>query len=380
MKINVISLVILIFFLSACSSIQPELASTFTPIATNTLQLPETPEVLPTSTPTILPESTALEITATSKGNQIILKGFKGYVFWLVWSKDGKTLFIATEKSGVVIYDVVNKKVMANVEKDLEYGLVIQNIALSSDEKTLASVIYSKGSIRLINLETGDLIKTMYITHYQPGGLAFSPDGKVLASVNLYNNDRTITLWDVATGTKIKQLFTDNYPNAQIWFTPDGKSLIAPVKEGDIGIWDTNTGKLQKTFHCECSGRFSFSPDGEKLAGHTGVNEGSVWDFKSGKKLFNLNSSLSWITAITFDPSGRYLAVSGGNGGNDKINNAITIWDANTGKQLYELITGYYVHADVLAFSPDGNKLASGGYAPEGIPESEVVIWSTSQP
>jgi WD40 repeat protein len=375
MKINNISSLIIILCLFGCSSIQPELMPTFTPIPTNTLQPITTAE--PFSTLTVTPEN-ATEITTTAKDNQTILKGFQGYVFWLAWSKDGNRLLIGTEKSGVIIYNLAQKKVIANFYQDLPTDLVMQNLALSPDGNILAVVIYSEHSIHLINPETGDLIKTLDLNYCCPRGLSFSVDNKVLAS----STDKEIILWDITTGKEIKKLFTDNYPTGKIWFTPDGKSLIARFgQDHTFRIWNTNTWELQKTLQLEFLGNISFSPDGNKFAtiGPEFDAKVSVWDFQSGEKLFNLNGAQLWARAIDYDPSGKYIAV-GGSGGDDTIIHKITVWDANTGKYVRDLITGYYVATNILAFSPDGTKLASGGNAPEDITKSEVIIWDMTHP
>jgi WD40 repeat protein len=383
MKINKISTLILAPFLFGCSLI-PESVSmparseptSLTIHATNTYQSTAAPKVSSTPTSTILPESTTPEITTTTDDNQTILKGFKPDIIrWLFWSKDGKALTIGTQESGVILYDLVNKKVTANFENGPP---IIQDLALSPDEKTLAVVIYATDSIRLVNPETGNLMKTLYITGYWPGGpggLAFSPDSKVLASAN--HKDREIILWEVATGKEITRLFTSDYWIGKLSFSPDGKSLMASSWYTTFRVWDTNTWKLQRTFGGDSSG-FSFSADGSKFATFgRETQEPVVWDFDNGKKLFDLSNTQPKITAITYDPSGKYIAVSGANGGNTTIDTTITIYDANTGKHLREFVTGYHTVTTTLAFSPDGTKLASAGL--EENP-GEVTIWDMNQP
>ncbi len=336
MKIKKILSVIIAFCLFGCSSIQLEPVPTFTSIPTNTIYPTETANLLPTLT--ALPENIA-QITATSKDNQIILKGFKGYVFWLAWSEDGKRLFIGTEKSGLVVYDIVNKKVIANFENNLESGSVMQDLALSPDKKTLAIVIYNEHSIRLVNPETGDLIKILDTADYWSHGLSFSPDSKVLASSR---NDRLheIILWDIATGKEIKRLSNDNY-FGRFSFNPNGNSFMAATGENTFTVWETDIWKLQRIIQCECSSWFYFSPDGNKFTTKgTGIDkEIGVWDFKYGKKLLNLSGVQLWAYAMAYSPSGKYIAIGDGDGNSDKTIDTITIWDTNTGEQVRKIVT-----------------------------------------
>ena len=375
MKKHKISFVILVLFLFGCSSVQPESVPTLTPIPTHPRPTIEIPKALP---PTTLPESESLEITTTFTENQIIIKGFQStFIRWLNWSKDGKTLLIGTQEHGIIIYDVVNKKVILNFEN----GMIIQNLALSPDEKILALVISSTDSIRLVNPETGNLIKTLYITRYWPGSLTFSPDSKVLVSAN--DRDGKIIVWDVSSGKEISQLFRGDYELGNLSFSPDGNLLMASSMDNSFRVWDTHTWKLQRTFGGGCCA-FSFSPDGSKFATSSGGpyeklhhGELAIWDFNTGKKLFNLSNSLPRTIAIAYNPSGEYIAVGGSNGGSTNIANTITIYNVNTGKYLRELAVGYYAQPMALAFSPDGTKLAS---VSQDEHTGEIIIWDINQP
>ncbi len=362
MKLNKASSLFLVLFLAGCSSISaptptptlPQPTSTFTPLPTNT----PTPTATLTPLPTLTP--TPPEVKTISKRGQTILNSFQGTALSLAWTKDGRTLFVGTEKSGLIIYDVENKRVLANPGGELQ----IQALALSPDEKTLAVGIANDNSIRFIDPQTGDLMSTLTPTHDNwVQVLAFSPDGKVLASSG---DDGQILLWDVATGQEIKQLYKGKYWIWGMAFSPDGKSLLAGFDtESTFRVWDTTTWDLQRKFEGDFAADLAFSPDGSKFAtAGGGFHEANIWDFKSGNKLFKLGGLQSWVWAIAYSPDGKYVA-SGG------IGNVVVVWDANTGYRAYELATGDDF-IQTLAYSPDGTKLASGG--------SEVVIWDMSQP
>jgi WD40 repeat protein len=371
MKKNKITSLILVFFLFGCSSIKS--IPTFASTPVNTPQPLESPSVLstPSALPTVL-ENVASEITTAFKDNQIIISGFQPTIIrWLHWSKDGKTLLIGTQENGVTIYDVVNKRATLNFDN----GMIIQNLELSPDEKYLAVVVYATDSIRLLNPETGELIKTLPVTYYWPGSLAFSPDSRLLAAIN--TRDGKIFLWDIASGKEIKQLIKGDNELGRLLFTPDGTLLMISATGHSCKVWDTNTWEIRRRFSGEC-GRFTFSPDDDNiLTSSSETHTLAVWDFNSGKKLFTLSISQPRITATAYDLSGKYIAVSGANGGNSTIKNSITIFDANTGKYLRELPLGYYAQAIALAFNPDGTQLASVSQE-EG--SGAVIIWNINQP
>ena len=192
--------------------------------------------------------------------------------------------------------------------------------------------------------------------------VAYSPDGKTLASggselagesgVETYE----IELWDVATGKEQATLKGHTGPVGSVAFSPDGKTL-ASVGYEEIKLWDVATGKEQATL---LGSSVAFSPDGKTLA--LGVEsfpggEIGLWDLATGTKPAAFKNAtdpkeVSAVTSVAFSPDGKTLA-SGNTDG------TVTLLDVATGKVLATL-KGHTQRVRSVAFSPDGKTLASG--------------------
>jgi WD40 repeat protein len=109
-------------------------------------------------------------------------------------------------------------------------------------------------------------------------GVAYSPDGKRLASASM---DNTVKVWDAQTGEEILSLKGyASYVNS-VAFSPDGKRLVSASYDKTVKLWDAQTGEELLTLEGhggENPNGVAFSPDGHRLA--TGSNEGTVkiWD------------------------------------------------------------------------------------------------------
>ena len=89
---------------------------------------------------------------------------------------------------------------------------------------------------------------------------------------------KTVHLWDVATGEHKDTLTGHTDRVVTVAFSPDGKTLAsgASWKDNTIRLWDAATGQHQRTFtgHTDGVESVAFSPDGRTLA--SGSADGTV--------------------------------------------------------------------------------------------------------
>ena len=233
---------------------------------------------------------------------------------------------------------------------------VVNSVAFSPDGKLLASGASGKG-IKLWDVETGEVKQTLEGHPYGTDALAFSTDGRMLVS-----GSEKVRLWDVKTGRLIremdeKKILVDSLGVQDVAFSPDGKSIASA---GDhLIIWDVDTGEPIKQFE---SGSYvvALSPDGKSIASATS-DKVKLFDIATGKLKFEAKQSDDYarIQSLAFSPDGKLLASA-----SLGIISDVKVWDAQTGA-LKQTLKPYkktpeYGGIEAVAFSPDGKLLASG--------------------
>ncbi len=183
--------------------------------------------------------------------------------------------------------------------------------------------------------------------------LAYSPDGKILASASGLGK---IFLWDSATGKLVGELEGHEQGVEAIIFVSNGKAIFSAGKDGTIRLWDVEKREQAQVLegHEGPVHTIAITPDRSTLAsgGHDGFLR--LWNLATGK----LISESPWfaagvaITSVAFSPDGYTLA-----GGS--VNFEANLFNPTKDKESRKLRDNQYtVHS--LAFSPDGLKLATG--------------------
>lgn len=233
-------------------------------------------------------------------------------------------------------------------------------VALSKDGKTLVSGSADK-TIKIWNLDTGQLIRTLSGHSDSVRSIALSSDRQILASGS---GDNTIKLWNAQTGEQIKTITGHTGPVWSVAISPDGQTLVSGSEDTNIKVWDLPTGKVRSTLADHSSRVFSvaISPDGQTLATAGSDKSIRIWDLSTGKLRRTLKGHSDAVRAVTFSPNGQTLA----SGSWDKT---VKVWNLQTG-EVIRTLEGHSDRVVSVAFSNESQTLASAGI------DRTIKIWN----
>ena len=214
----------------------------------------------------------------------------------------------------------------------------------------LAAFGRSDGMVELWHLETG-VTGTAWPAHKDAiGVVAFSPDGKWLATGTLQGE---IKIWEFATRQEAMRLGPVGHKLLCLAFSPDGRTVAASGESSIVWLWEAATGRevVPLPGHGTLVASVAFSPDGKTLATASLDNDARLWDLPSGKLRATLSGHVGGVIAVAFSPDGKTLATGSHDG-------KVKLWDVATHQELATFTLGGLF--PTLGFSPDGRMLAVG--------------------
>ena len=282
----------------------------------------------------------------------------------LAFSPDGKRL-VSDDGLSTKLWDVESAVELKTLYRRSRWAC--SPVAFSPDGKRIASHELS-GTFRIWDAATGDEVTTFRgpkprVTWV---GLAFSPDGKLLASSG--GVDKTVKVWDATRGEEVATLKGCASIVLSVAFSPDGKFIAAGGSDPNIKVWEWATGRESMTLRGHDKGiigSVAFSPDGKRIVS-TGQEDETVrlWDAATGGELMTLKL-VGGVTSAAFSPDGKRVISACHDG-------AARVWDAATGAELLALRAGFSV-IDV-EFSPDGKTIAGALF------DHTIALWESVPP
>jgi WD40 repeat protein/serine/threonine protein kinase len=343
------------------------------------------------------------------------LYGHTDAIWKVAFSHDGRLLASASGDGTIRLWNTESWEPVG--EPLVGHAASVYDLAFSPDDSLLASG-GEDDTVRLWDLTTEPVTGEVIGSHDNwVLGVAFNEIGNLLASSSA---DTTIRLWSVSMGASFGEPFlahTD--PVRDVLFLPENGGVASAGFDGAIYIWDINTRTPINAFAnleqlpTERSQQTSLAlaPTGDMLAAAGQDNRILLWRLSDRLRLGEqirqhdnavadlVYASDDTLLTVDNDPNERLsentvlraadnvvtlqketphisialaLSTDGERAATSTGNREILLYDIETGQPIGEPLLDHEDLVFALAFSPDGNRLASGGDT------GSLVVWEQS--
>ncbi|KAK3821479.1 MAG: hypothetical protein J3Q66DRAFT_386314 [Benniella sp.] len=225
----------------------------------------------------------------------------------------------------------------------------IRSVRYSAKRRQIASCGMD-GTIRLWNAETGTCLRIMTGHSNDISNVIYSPHEDLLASCS---DDNTARLWDVESGTCRQILSGHSDRVVSIAFSPEGDQVATASRDGTVRLWNVETGACQlELTHSPRYGGVgvvAYTPQGDQIVSGASDYTLKIWDVKTGECKQTLTGHTNSIGNIAFSPDGNQMASEGWED--------VRLWDLKTGECSHVLSHGIGIQC--VVYSPDGHHVAS---------------------
>ena len=333
---------------------------------------------------TIASGSRTIQVWDVDTGNPLAtLTGHTESIGALAFSPDGKILASASWDMSIKLWDIATEEQLSTHSGQTfvfspdgkTFAVIGADPATQSPETTNDTPQESdrqSPSIRLLNIATGEHLST-----FKGETLAFSPDGKILAS---RDTDRTIQLWNPTTGVQLRTFVppepTDTkqrppivrHPAPQhnsLVFSPNGSTLLSLNNYHTIHtvqLWNVADGRLLSTTKTHTGlGRIymfasAFSRDKPIFMSADETGAVHTWNTTTGDHFstFTLKGHEDWGSTLGFSADATTLMSVG----SLRQGNTVRSWDIDGNKEFAPMTLPRLSSISASTFSPDGKTFA----------------------
>jgi len=310
-------------------------------------------------------------------------------------SPDKKTLAVYAQFHAVLIWDISTQQERRRIPvSPLNRGAYSGAVRYSPDGKILA-IGDSDRRVRLLQADTASEIAAFSVSGGGTAGISsldFSPNGRFLAVGTVFM-DPHITIWDVEANTRVGTLEGHVGFIGGLAFSPDGRYLASASADQTIKLWNTRDWSLARTLlgHNDEVWSVDFSRDGERLVSSCKDNNVFVWDLSGQTPKRGSIGLPPGIRHVDVSPDGKTIVAVNNEGelqlletstlkkksapGSLGTNNVAAFWASDQ-----QIVLGSHPPLMIKAWNVSTNTVSTFELGPEGrwplfmyFPESQVL-------
>jgi WD40 repeat protein/serine/threonine protein kinase len=240
-----------------------------------------------------------------------------GRIWSAAFSPDGQQVVTTDDKTAQVWNARTNQ-----LRFTLPHGDTVYDARYSTNGTRLVTAS-GDGTVRIWDATTGALVRKLghsgTPTRYY--ATALSPDGKFIAAID--TTGAVAHVWDAVNGALLAELHNAAAGPPALAFSADGRWLASSGGD-DVRVFDVRTWSEVLAIAGPHLRTLSFDPMGPRLATGSADGDASIWEIPSGVRTRHLREIGDSVNVIAFSPDGQLVAAGAGNG-------AVQIWRATSG-------------------------------------------------
>jgi TIR domain/Ras family len=182
-------------------------------------------------------------------------------------------------------------------------------------------------------------------------GLAWSPDGSMLAIAGEDDEGGVLEIRDPWTLALLRETRYPSYSNSPCW-SPDGTLIVTPGAEGGVHVHRSRDLELIRTFHShdEWVSFVDIAPDGNFAAMAPVADVVRIWELSAGREITALENLEGSAGCVKFSPNGNLLAT--------QTEDLVELWRCRDWERVAVIPLGKARRIGGLAFHPSRPLLA----------------------
>jgi WD40 repeat protein len=285
----------------------------------------------------------------------------------IAFTPDGEQLLTSSwEDGGLTVWNVEAGERVGTID---DFTAPIMEKVLLPDNRAIAVKLYG-GSIELWDLATGEEKQAFHGGNAE-GGIAVSPDGRLLASGAGEREAQEIMVWSVDSGETVAQFPVEHEYVSELVFSPDSRFLLS-FSDGEenspIILWNATSWTKAREYwpsnvevRSYSIARFDFTPDSQMLVAGLGGELGTrvlVWNVQqaSGPVILFDDTGTS-MRDVVFTPDGELLGLFYLEEGRNRTSQGqLSLWDYDNRQEVARtpFDIGLYGYTFDTAFTSDG--------------------------
>ncbi len=186
------------------------------------------------------------------------------------------------------------------------------------------------GELKLVDAANGAVLLDIKNAHSDTVyGLAFSPDGNLIASASA---DKFVKVHQALDGKWVKSFEGHTHHVLDVSWRHDGKLLASAGADNVIKVWDFESGEQRRTIvgHGKYVSRVVFVAKTTLIVTTSGDRTARTWNSENGGAVWQYNAASDSLDAVAVSSDGKWVVVGGTEG-------LARVLDGKTGKLLHEL-------------------------------------------